>query len=147
MLYRVGDPLDVGGPELVVLSDFHKALGRVNEQHVVAVAALFEHHDDGWDAGAEEDIGRQANDRVDVVLFDQVLSDRLFQTTTEQDAVRQDNGHHAVGLEVEEVMEQEGVVCFACGCQSKAGIPGVGFLVGGIPVLGIGWVRHDRVHV
>ena len=48
-----------------------------------------------WNAGAVEQIWRQANDGLDQILFEKLLPDFLFGAPSEQHAVRHDSGHHA----------------------------------------------------
>ncbi|MNO02158.1 hypothetical protein D3C81_2224790 [compost metagenome] len=64
-----------------------------------------EHEDDGWDASAEEDVGRQADYGFEVVVLDQLFADDAFLSAPEQHAVRQDDGHDAVGLQVVQVVQ------------------------------------------
>ena len=52
---------------------------------------LVEHDDAGRDAGAVEEVGRQADDALDVAALEQLPADRGFGVAAEQDAVRQDD--------------------------------------------------------
>ncbi|CAB0686084.1 hypothetical protein FRC0061_00747 [Corynebacterium diphtheriae] len=113
--HGIDDALDVAGTQVVVLTLLNKALRGVDEQHVIVVALLLEHHDDCRDTGAVEDVGRQANDGVDVVGLDEIAADVGLRAATEQHAVRQDDGKDAVGLDVEQLMQQEGVVGLGLG--------------------------------
>lgn len=59
------------------------------------------------DAGGEEQVGGQADHRVDMAIFQQLGADAFFCATTEQHAVGQDDGHHAVLLQVVESVQQK----------------------------------------
>ncbi|MNJ58889.1 hypothetical protein D3C77_545460 [compost metagenome] len=94
-----------------------------------------QHEDDGRDTRAEEDVGRQANDGFEVVVLDQLLADDAFLTASEQHAVRQDDGHDAVGLQVVQVVQQEGVVGLGLGGHAEASVAWVSILVQRVPLL------------
>ena len=111
----IDDALDVTGAQVVVLALLDEALGGIDEQHVIAVTFLLEHHDDGRDTGAVEDVGRQADNGIDVVGFDEIATDVGLRATTEQYAVRQDDGEDAIRLNVEQLMQHEGVVGLGLG--------------------------------
>ena len=111
--YRIHNLLDIAGPKLIALPFFLKSLRGINDQHVVISPILSQNHDDCRNAGAKENIGRKPNDRIDVVLVDQILSDRALFTAAEQHAVRENNRHDAVRLQVIEIVKEEGVVRLA----------------------------------
>ena len=71
---------------------------------------LLEHHHEGRNACAEEDVGWQTDDGVDVVLLDETGADLLFLAATEQYAVGQHDGEDAIWFQVVELVEQEGIV-------------------------------------
>ena len=98
--HSVDDTLDVACPQLVVLAFFHEVLGSVHHQDVARLALLAQHHDDGGDARAEEDVGRKTYDGLDMAVLHQVFSDGAFLAAAEQHAVRQDDAHDAVGAQV-----------------------------------------------
>ena len=112
------------------------------------LSPLLPKHEDGrGDAGAEEDIGRQADDGFEVIVFDQIPADRPFFTAPEQDPVRQNDGHYAVRLEVVKVMQEKGIVSLGLGREAEAGITGIAVFVLWIPLLRIGRIRDHRVEV
>ena len=53
------------------------------------------HENTSRDARAVEQIGRQADDRLDQVLFEKLLADLLLRAAAEQHAVRHDRGDHS----------------------------------------------------
>ena len=59
----------------------YKTLRGIDNQHIVIVTMLLEHHDEGRDTCAKEDIGRQSDNGIDVVLFNQVTTDFAFPFT------------------------------------------------------------------
>ena len=72
----------------------------------------------GGDARAVEEAGRQADDGLDAVVVDEKLADELFLTTTEQDPVRHDRRHPAVGLEAGEHVLHEHEVRLLAGLRA-----------------------------
>ena len=56
------------------------------------------HQDAGRDAGAVEQVRRQADDGLDEVVVEELLADLLLRAAAEQHAVGHDGGHHAAGL-------------------------------------------------
>lgn len=71
---------------------------------------FFQDHDAGGDAGAEEKIRRKLDDRVDVVVVDQVFSDFLFRAAPVHDAGEADDGRRAVRGEPGKRVHDEGEV-------------------------------------
>ena len=65
---------------------------------------LLQHHNQRRDARAEEDVGRQSDDAVNLVLLNQFLANLSFavilRVATEQHTVGQYDGHDAVGFQV-----------------------------------------------
>ena len=144
---RVRDSPDIGGAKHVVLANFAEPLGGVDDQHVGVRPPFLQDHDDGRDAGSEEDVGGKPDDGVDVVLLDEVLPDFPFLATPEQNAMRQHDGHDAVGLQVKQVVEQKGEVGLRFRSHSERGEARIRLLVRRIPCLRVRRVRHHRVHV
>ena len=93
---------------------------------------LAQHHNDGGNARAKENVGGQTDDGVNVVVLNQIFADRAFLTAAEQNTVGQNDGHNAVRLDMVKIVQQKGIVRLSLGCQSKAGIAGIALLVGGI---------------
>ena len=122
-LYKgIGNALDVGGAELVVFALLGVPLGGVNDKYILALALLAQHHNDGGNARAKENVGGQTDDGVNVVVLNQIFADRAFLTAAEQNTVGQNDGHNAVWLDMVEVVQQKGIVRLTLGCQTKAGI-------------------------
>src|SRR5690554_6756923 len=143
----IGNSFDIGGSELVVLPDFHKAFGGIDDQDIGVVALLFQNQNDGRNARAEEDISRQSDDGVDVVALDEFLADAAFLAASEQYAVRQNDGHYAIGLNVVEVVQQKGVIGFCFGGQPKTGIARVGFFVLRLPLLRVRGIGNHGIDI
>src|SRR5215470_7756086 len=57
-----------------------------------------QHQDTGRDAGAVEQVRRQANDGLDEVLFEEFLTDLFLFATAKEHTVGHDGRHHAAGL-------------------------------------------------
>ena len=60
----------------------------------------------------KKQVGGQADHCVDVAVLEQLGTNTRFHATTEQHAMRQDDSHHAIGLEVMETMQQKSQVGF-----------------------------------
>lgn len=75
---------------------------------------LFENHYEGWDSRAEEDVGGKPDDGVNVVLLYELAPDLAFASiiriSSEEHAVRKDNGHYSIGIKMMEFVQKEGVV-------------------------------------
>ncbi len=70
VLVGVDDLGDVFRAQLVLLFALHKMLGGVDKEHVVGLLALLEHENADRDAGGVEEVRRQADDGVDVAVFE-----------------------------------------------------------------------------
>ena len=68
--YAIDNALDVARLHMVVFALFDEVFGGVDHQNVVALALLAQDDDDGGNACAEKDVGRQSDDGVDMVVFD-----------------------------------------------------------------------------
>ena len=108
---------------------------------------MAQHHNDGGNARAKENVGGQTDDGVNMVVLNQIFADRAFLTAAEQNTVGQNDGHNAIRLDMVKVVQQIGIVRLTLGCQTKAGIAGVAFLVGGIPCLRIRRVRYYGIYI
>ena len=112
---------------------------------MIVVAMFAQHHHDGGDAGAEEDVRGQADDGLNVVFLHQVPANSAFLTATEQHAMWQYDGHDAVVAQMVEVMQQEGVVRLGLGRDAVFEAD----IFAGLrrfPVLGVGRIRDHSVH-
>ena len=112
---------------------------------MIVVTMFAQHHHDGGDAGAEEDVRGQADDGLNVVILHQVPANSAFLTTTEQHAMGQYDGHDAVVAQMVEVMQQEGVVRLGLG---RDAVFEADILAGlrRFPILGVGRIRDHSVH-
>ena len=143
----IHDFLDVPGPKFIVFSYFFKALGCVDKEDIPFLPLLTKDHDNGGNAGAVENIRWQADNGIDMVFLHQVPPDFPFFIAPEKNAVRKDDGHNAIGFQVVQVMEQEGIVRLRFRCQPKSCKPGIILFVFRIPGLRIWRVRHDTIQV
>ena len=145
----VDDLVDVLRAQAVLGLDLLEVLAGVDEEDVVGVLpALLEHEDARRDGRAVEDVGREADDRIeDVFRLDQVLADVLLGRAAKQDAVGEDGRHGAaVGHLVEHVLH-EGEV--GLGLGREAPVVGEALVaeeeVAGRPLGGKGRVGDDGV--
>ena len=114
-------------------------LGGVDDQYIGIGPLLAQHHNDGGNASAEEDIGRETNDRINIVFLNQVAADLTLLAAPKQYAMGQNDGHDTVGLEMIEIMKQKGIIGLAFGGHAVIGVARVVlFVLGWLPMLGIG---------
>ena len=126
----IHDLVDVLGAEAVLVAVFHEALGGVDHEDALAGMGVFlvEHEDAGGDARAVKEIGRQADDALDVTALDDLPADRGLGTATEQNAVRKNDRAFACALEAGEDVQQEGIVAVLLrrNAECKAAIQVIG---------------------
>jgi len=127
------NPLDVFGHHGVLLALFGEPLAGVDEEDVVGVfPSLLHHQDTGRDRRAVEDIGRQADDGIEVVaILDEVFPDVTLRRAPEEHAVRQDAGHRAAVVEVMHHVLDEGEVRLSLGSEFPVGAEAVVILMDG----------------
>ena len=108
----VHDLVDVLGAQAVLVAVLDEALGGVDHEDALAGGGVFlvEHDDAGGDAGAVKQVGRQADDALDVAAADDVLADVGLGAAAEQHAVGQNDRAFAGALERSEDVQQEGIV-------------------------------------
>ncbi|MNC29020.1 hypothetical protein D3C75_772530 [compost metagenome] len=82
--------------QLVLVATAHEQARGVDEQSGVVAFRLLQHDDAGRDGGAEEQIRRQLDNGIDVVIVDQVLANLGFRTAAIEHARELDNGSRAV---------------------------------------------------
>ena len=106
----VGNATHIAGTELIALAILHKALAGIDNQHVVVVTMLFEHHDKRRNTRAKEDVSRQTNNCINVIALNQVATNLTFTIgifqciATEKYAMRQHNGEDTIRLQVMKLM-------------------------------------------
>ena len=111
--HRIYDSLDVAGTQPIVFTLLDEALGCVDNENIIVLALLLQHHDDGRNAGPVENIRRQPDNCIDMILFNQIPADFSFFTAAEKNPVGQNNSHDSVILYVEQIMKQECIIGFA----------------------------------
>ncbi|KUK71974.1 MAG: hypothetical protein XD91_1614 [Clostridiales bacterium 38_11] len=100
--FRIGidDRVHVLLCQLVAVGDLDAFLGRIDEEGAVLFLGLFQYHDTGRYARAEEQIAGQLNDAVDIVIINQVLAYLLFGTASIHDTREADNGGCTAGCKL-----------------------------------------------
>ena len=93
LVENIDDLVDVLMAQAVLVAIFHKALAGVDHEDTAAARGVFLIEDDntGWDAGAVEQVGRQADDALDIPFADDVPADIAFGIATKEDAVWQNH--------------------------------------------------------
>ena len=144
------DLLDVlGAKPVLVLALCVFAIGVDEEDLVlesVGLALVADQHA-GGDARAVEEAGRQADDGLYAVVVDENLADELFLTTAEQDPVRHDRRHPAVGLEAGEHVLHEHEVRLLAGLRAPLAEAAGELHAGAAVVLRKRWVGEHTVEL
>ena len=111
----VHDLVDVLGAQAVLGAVLHKSAAGVDHEDAFPRLGmlLVDHDDAGRDARAVEQVGRQADDALDVALAHQGATDVCFRVPTEQHPVRQDAGAFAGALERAYDVQQVGVIALS----------------------------------
>ena len=79
-----------------------------------------------------------------MTILHQVFANGALLATTEQHTVGQNDAHNAVGAQVVQIMQKEGVI--SLGFRSNAKLEArVELLVFRIPILGVRWIRHHSI--
>lgn len=109
---HIDDLVDVLRTQPVLRPVPHEPAAGVDHEDALALLrVLFVEHDDaGRDAGAKEQVGRQADNAFDITPADQITADFRLGIAPEQHAVRQDAGALAGVFERADDMQQIGVV-------------------------------------
>ena len=145
--HGVGNLLDVAGTKTVLLAVFHESLVGIDDEHIVLLTMLLQHHDERRNACAEEDVGWKTDDGIDIVFLYEVGADLLLLASTEQHAVRQYDSQNAIGFQVMKLMEQEGIVCLRLGSHAIVFETGIVLTVSRIPLLRVGRVADHGIHI
>ena len=82
-------------------------LSSIDEEYIFSLTAFLQHDDTDRNTRRVEQIGRQADDAVYIVIVDELFPDSSLSTATEKDSVRKDDGHGAAAAQVMETVEQE----------------------------------------
>jgi len=106
-LVGIDDLGDVFVRELVLTFAFHEVLGGVYEEYVVRFLAFLEHEDADRYASRVEQVRGQADDGVNVTVFEQLCANALLCPSSEQHTMRQNDGHHALILQIVETMQEK----------------------------------------
>ena len=95
-----------------MLPSLMKPLRGVDHEDALAGVGVFlvEHDDAGGNAGAVKEVGRQADDALDVAAPDDLAADGRLGAAPEEDAVRKNDRAFARALQAGEDVEEEGVV-------------------------------------
>jgi hypothetical protein len=124
MLWRpegVQDSSAGASGQLVLVAAAHELGGGVDEQRGVVALGLLQHDDAGGNRGAEEEVGRQLDDGIDVVVVDQVLADLLLCAAAIEHAGKLDDRRRAVDRQPAQDVQGEGEVGLALGRQHARG--------------------------
>ena len=117
----IDDLVDVLLAQPVLVAIFDKAFAGIDHKQALAAVAVgldgalvrrlfVDDYDAGRNAGAVEEVGRQADNALDKALFEQILADARLGIATKQHAVRQDHRPLAAAVEALDDVQQEGVI-------------------------------------
>jgi len=108
----VDDAVNVLVAQAVLVAVLHEAFAGVDHEDASAGGGmlLVEHQDAGRDAGAIEQVGRQADDALDVAAADDILADGCLGVAAEEHPMGQNHRALARAFERLEDVQQEGEV-------------------------------------
>ena len=108
----INDLVKITFAEAVLVAVLHEALAAVDHEDALAGGGVFliEDEDAGGDAGAVEEVGREADDALEVAGADELLTDDGLGIAPEEDAVRENAGAFALALHGTDDVEQKRVV-------------------------------------
>ena len=104
--------MDVLRTQAVLGAFLHEALAGIDHEDALTArgALLVDDDDAGGNAGAVEDVGRQADDALDVALANEIAPNLALRIAPEQNAVRQNALALACALERADNLQQIGIV-------------------------------------
>lgn len=80
-----------------------------------------------------------------MTVLNQILTNLTFLAAAEQHAMRQNNGHNAIGTQMVQVVEQERII--RLGFRGYAITEArIDLLISGIPILRVGRIGNHRIH-
>ena len=104
---------------------------------------LVEHEDAGGNAGAVEEIRRQADDALDVAALHDLLADVGLGPATKEHAMRENDRAFAGALEASEDVQQKGVVAVLHGRNAE--LKSMELVLGRIESVAPGFGRERRI--
>ncbi len=133
----VHDAVNVLLAQTVLVAVLDEALAGINHKDALAGGSVFlvEHEDARRDARAVEQIGRQADDALQIAGADELFTDHRLGVAAEQDAVRQDAGGFALTFHRADDVQQVGVIALLARAARPRRSAGMGLSSGIMPVL------------
>src|SRR6266567_2542452 len=112
LVEHIDDLVDVLVAQSVLVAILHKALAGIDHEDTGAARGVFliEDDDTGRDAGAIKQVGRQADDALDIPLADDLRADLGLGIPAKEDAVRQDHRAFPRAFERADNVQQKSVV-------------------------------------
>ena len=112
---RRDDLFDILLGQLIVVRDFDKLIGGVDEEHVVGRLGMLQHHDAGGNGRPEKEVCRQLDNAIDLVVVNEIFSYLLFRAAAVHDAGKADDRCRAVACQPRERVHDEGKICLRFG--------------------------------
>ena len=127
----VGNLLDVACTQFVLLPILDETFAGINYKHTFILAVFLEYHDKGRDTCTEEDVGREADDCIDVVFLDEVCTNLAFTLplspflnrerttfvieefwclTPKEDSMGENDGENSIRLDMVKFVEKKSVI-------------------------------------
>ena len=101
--------------QLIVVRDFDKLVGGVDEEHVIGCLGVLQHHDAGGNGRPEKEVCRQLDDAIDLVVVNEIFSYLLFRAAAVHDTGEADDRRRAVACQPRERVHDEGKICLGFG--------------------------------
>ena len=96
--------------QLIVVRNFDKLVGGVDEEHVVGRLGMLQHHDAGGNGRPEKEVCGQLDNAIDLVVINEIFSYLLFRAAAVHDAREADDRRRAVACQPRERVHDKGKV-------------------------------------
>ena len=144
---RRDDLFDILLGQLIVVRNFDKLVGGVDEEHVVGRLGVLQHHDAGGNSRPEKEVCRQLDDAIDLVVVNEIFADLLFRASAVHDTGEADDRRCAVACQPRERVHNKGKICLGFGRKDArrriARIVDEEWVVAPLPRDGIGRIGDD----
>src|ERR1022692_911548 len=142
----IDDFVDVHGAETVLVAVLEEAGASIDDENAFAGVGVFlvDDYYAGGDAGAIKEVGRQADDALEIALAHEGAPNVGLGVAAEEDAVRENACTFAVAPERADDVEEVGVIALLGGRDAEALEAQVG-VVAGIDAVAPGLVAEGRI--
>lgn len=101
--------------QLIVVRDFDKLVGGVDEEHVIGRLGMLQNHDAGGNGRPEKEVCRQLDDAIDLIVINEIFADLLFRAAAVHDTGEANDRRRAVTCQPRERVHDKGKICLRFG--------------------------------